>query len=753
MRGSVTCSGSMRTTGGHCWEQAPTIVAEALLAVTDPLALWLRVGPVGDPASVAGAIARSAVTPAAVADAPAWLRPEQRTAYATLLAVIRRHRGAMLADATGTGKTFVALAVAATYPRGTVAALVPATLRHQWTIRAAELGVDLEVQSHEAVSRGRLPGAATRLVIIDESHHFRHPGTRRYRVLAPWLTGRDTLFLTATPIVNDPQDLAHQLLLAVRHDALTPLGVPSFSAMLASGRGHPALGDLVVARESPAGCLPDRRHLVIRWTADGPPPAWAQVVESLALSPVTGIAELIRSVLWTAAGSSLAALAGSIARYAALLDHAADARAVGRVLTRRDLRAFTGPLGGQLALWELIAPEGGTADLDLSDRELLASIRSLIAHELSSSDPKLEALRTLLTDGKPTIVFTGSVDTVRYLRRGLPGAAWCTGDAAGVGHLRAPRNAILGAFAPGGSGPLTLITTDIAAEGLDLQRAVRVVHFDLPWTPMRIRQREGRVARMGAVRPDVEVAWFRPPDWLDQKERRAARLRQKARMPVQTGLSRRTPELWRWRHDLAVGSEGTEAAPAGHCAGAIGPRSELLISFELHTGNERVGSVLGIVDESGQWVDDPGAITAAVATARASRSVPIRSETWRAWFDRATPHARRLLKHGNDARWAAAELHPDARALLRRLKREASDAARRRDSGALAAIERGCSFATRGHTAGELMQIAELAVRPKVELLRALARLKEDGHPLQPIVLSVAGMVLFVPLHRGADSE
>ena len=743
----------MRMTGGRCWERAPTIVAEVLLAVADPLALWLRVGPVSDPASVASAIARSAVTPPATISAPAWLRPEQRTACATLLAVIRRHHGALLADATGTGKTFVALAVAATYPSRTVAALVPATLRHQWTTRAAALGVDLDIHSHEAVSRGQLPGAATRLVIIDESHRFRHPETRRYRVLAPWLTGRDTLFLTATPIVNDPQDLAHQLLLAVRHDALTPFGVPSFPTMLASGRGHPALGDLVVARESPAGCLPGRRHLVIRWSGDGPAPAWAEIVESLALSPVPGIAELIRSVLWTAAGSSLAALAGTIARYAALLDHAADARAAGRVLTRGELRAFTGPLGGQLAMWELIAPEGGTADLDLSDRELLTTARSLLAHELSSKDPKLEALRTLLADGRPTIVFTGSVETVRYLRRRLPGAAWCTGEAAGTGHLRAPRNVILSAFAPGGSGPLTLITTDIAAEGLDLQRAVRVVHFDLPWTPMRIRQREGRVARMGAARPEVEVVWFRPPDWLDQKERRAARLRHKARMPAQAGLSERAPELWRWRHDLARRSEGTDTAPVGHCAAAIGARPELLISFELHAGAERVGSALGIVTGTGEWVDDPGAITAAVAAARASRSVTIPPAMWRTWLERATPHARRLLKHGNDARWAAAELHPDARALLRRLKREASDAARRRDSRALAAIEKGCIFATRGHTAGELMQVAELAMTPKVDLLRGLAKLQEDAHPPQPIVLSVGGMLLCVPANRATDNE
>ncbi|HEU5358827.1 MAG TPA: SNF2-related protein, partial [Gemmatimonadales bacterium] len=243
----------MRATGERSWPTAPTIVAEALVSVVDPLALWLRSGPVGTPRSVADTIALAAAAPPAADAPPSWLRPEQRTAFATLLTLIRRHRGALLADAPGTGKTFTALAVAGAYPRGAVAALVPATLKPQWGARAKALGVALEVISHEEVSRGHCPAGSAQLVIVDESHRFRNPATKRYRTIAPWMVGRDALFLTATPVVNDPVDLAHQLLLAVRHDALAPLGIPSLAATLARGHGHPALGDLVVAREPPDG--------------------------------------------------------------------------------------------------------------------------------------------------------------------------------------------------------------------------------------------------------------------------------------------------------------------------------------------------------------------------------------------------------------------------------------------------------------------------------------------------------------------
>ncbi|MBI3746094.1 MAG: hypothetical protein HY264_06140 [Chloroflexi bacterium] len=43
----------------------------------------------------------------------------------------------------------------------------------------------------------------------------------------------------------------------------------------------------------------------------------------------------------------------------------------------------------------------------------------------------------------------------------------------------------------------TLLASDVAAEGLNLQRAGRIVHYDLPWTAVRLEQRDGRALRQG----------------------------------------------------------------------------------------------------------------------------------------------------------------------------------------------------------------------------------------------------------------
>ncbi|HXI32992.1 MAG TPA: hypothetical protein VNH63_02835, partial [Gemmatimonadales bacterium] len=83
---------------------------------------------------------------------PAWLAPHQATAAARLREIIARWGGALLADAAGLGKSYVALAVAAA-SRQPVTLVVPAVLVPQWRALAAQLGVDVAIITHESLSR------------------------------------------------------------------------------------------------------------------------------------------------------------------------------------------------------------------------------------------------------------------------------------------------------------------------------------------------------------------------------------------------------------------------------------------------------------------------------------------------------------------------------------------------------------------------------------------------------------------------
>ena len=57
-----------------------------------------------------------------------------------------------------------------------------------------------------------------------------------------------------------------------------------------------------------------------------------------------------------------------------------------------------------------------------------------------------------------------------------------------------------------------LVSTEAAGEGIDLQENCHsMIHIDLPWNPMRLHQRVGRLNRYGQTK-QVEVITLRNPD-------------------------------------------------------------------------------------------------------------------------------------------------------------------------------------------------------------------------------------------------
>ena len=61
-----------------------------------------------------------------------------------------------------------------------------------------------------------------------------------------------------------------------------------------------------------------------------------------------------------------------------------------------------------------------------------------------------------------------------------------------------------------------MITTDVLAEGVNLQQCRNIVNFDLPWNPMRLVQRHGRIDRIGSPHSRVFLRTIFPVDRLDR---------------------------------------------------------------------------------------------------------------------------------------------------------------------------------------------------------------------------------------------
>lgn len=656
---------------------------------------------------------------------------------------MRRHGGALLADPVGSGKTLVALAAANALRGETiVAALVPAPLREQWQTRAAACGVPIEILSHAEVSRGKLPRSTTRAIIIDESHHFREPSTCRYDHLCRFAVGRSMIAVTATPVVNRLEDIAHQLRLGVRDDSLRREGTPSLLHAMRSGKPPAALGDLVIASPPPPD-LPARNGVGLN--DDSGPPTWLTDLEALTLAGSGEVTELIRGVLLHAAGSSPAALHAALTRYRDLLRHAVDARAAGRSLDRAVLRRFTADAPEQLVLWELLPLMPGAAELPVEDLPRVEELRSQLRR--NDADSKADRLAALVGDGAPTIVFTTSIATVHYLRDRLTalGPAWVTGLRAGWRHVTTPREQVFRWFAPGAPdvAPRILIASDVAAEGLDLQRASRIVHYDLPWTAMRVAQREGRALRLGAHQKEIEVITFEPPEWLESRIGVARTVDRKGRLPGKVGLT--GPDSpWRWRQDLAAEWTSVASLP-GLATIEHDQDAMLLVVGVVDDEGVSVASGVSLLDPSGRWSEDAEAIHEALGWIRSGIEVGTTDPLRARWRGPAAEYARTILRRAREGEWSSGRQSGESRALLRRLRPLLRRAARARHPAELARLESLIDFTARGHSAGEERQVATLLAAEDLG-----SRMMNDPGPRSGVVsgalrVEIRSAVIFSP--------
>lgn len=728
---------------------AEPIVAESLVAVADPLVTALRPGPIAPGAEVARALAWSLRPDEDAAAPPTWLLPHQVRGFRRALAALRRYGGALLADPVGSGKTYVALAIAAALHRSPATCLVPAPLVGQWRRIATRLGIPAVVGSHQQSSRGHLPPTERGLVIIDESHHFRHPRTKRYRHVAPWLVGRPVLLLTATPIVNRLDDLTAQLALGVRADALAMDGIPSLHTLFTERRAPPALGRLVFETTS-AGQRPTRSARVSSATPDERITADTLfgLVDRLELSSQAAIATLVRSVLDHAAASSPAALAAALRRYRSLLLHARDAGSAGRAVDRASIRRFTAEQPEQLLWWQFMADGGADspAELRLDDLERIDTLLAAADRARLEDDGKTKRLRGIIADERPTLIFATHRATVHYLRERLHplAIAWCTGERAGVGPLITSREMVWGWFSgaavPNGT-PRILVTTDVAAEGLDLRRFARVVHYDLPFTPMRLEQREGRAIRLASAYETVEVVRLALSSSVERRLGRMAALARKAKLPAAAGLGHEGRGLWRWRAEIA---ERYEAGP--RCAGvACIPASPAGV-LAGYTINGVTSSVLWQNNGTRHWTDDPSVVRDRLAQAATHTSTnPIPPHHLHDAIAALAEPIRSRLAIAAGGRWSILAMSPATRQLAHRLQTYVRSAARRRDAATLQRLEQALRFLAGGHTAGEALRIDALATRPDADVTMAIMRLPLRPSGLPDLELRLTGIVIFAP--------
>ena len=173
---------------------------------------------------------------------------------------------------------------------------------------------------------------------------------------------------------------------------------------------------------------------------------------------------------------------------------------------------------------------------------IVAGDKAAIEHELKALDDAWDAaeavtksrdgkLQKLLSDTLPNrfqyprvIVFTKYVDTLEYLKEQIENEK--TNKTTNLpedlevftlkGELsETQRKERFEAFSE--TKPAVLIATDVISEGMNLQFASnQVVHYELPWNPNRLEQRNGRVDRYGQTESEVVIRTMVVEDKMDR---------------------------------------------------------------------------------------------------------------------------------------------------------------------------------------------------------------------------------------------
>jgi SNF2 family DNA or RNA helicase len=422
----------------------------------------------------------------------------------TAQTVLRRFRGrALLCDEVGLGKTIEAgLVLAELVMRGlvrSVLVLVPPSLIEQWQGEMRRK-FSIELVSHDDPAfrdrgtqawgefdrviasihtakrephRAAIQARTWDMVVIDEAHHLRNRTTQAWK-FASGLRKQFILLLTATPVQNNLDELFNLVTLLEpgllstakrfqsqfvdRRDKLTPRNVDELHALLAEV--------MVRNRRSTVGLQFTRR--------------WART-ESVV--PAAGERDLYR-----------------------------DVTDFVRARLHRVKDKESGPLN-RMALLSLQMAMGSSSPaaagtlrkvaenprLTATDRAELAALADRAAGQAAST--KADRLLAIVA-GFPDkmVIFTQFLATQAMIRQRLQEAGHDVEVFHG-GLSRLEREAAVERF----RGPARLLLcTEAGSEGRNLQFAHAVCNFDLPWNPMKIEQRIGRLSRIGQTR-DVHV--------------------------------------------------------------------------------------------------------------------------------------------------------------------------------------------------------------------------------------------------------
>lgn len=405
--------------------------------------------------------------------------------------VLNEMRGrAILADEVGLGKTIEAGLVMKEYMvRGLakkILILVPASLVIQWTKELNQKfnipavaqkkeymwrQYDIVVASIDTAKRdphrSHVMDINYDMLIIDEAHKLKNKRTRNYQFVKE-IKKKYCLLLTATPIQNEMDEL-YNLINLLRPGHLGHSS--SFASNYVEGKRQAKNNDQL-KKEIGKIMIRNRR-------SDGGIHFTNRRVQSvpITLSPeerdlYEGVTDFIRTYYRSEMGALNALALITLQR---------------EVCSSREAAFMT--------LYNMYQKAAEDSPQRTVIMELVEKIKKIETH--SKAAKTVELLQQI---NDKVIIFTEYRATQNYLQKYL-GDHGITSVPFRGGFKRSKKDWMTELFQ---NRAQVLIATEAAGEGINLQFCNQVINYDLPWNPMRIEQRIGRVHRLGQKR-DVNI--------------------------------------------------------------------------------------------------------------------------------------------------------------------------------------------------------------------------------------------------------
>lgn len=391
------------------------------------------------------------------------------------------------------------------------------------------------------------------LVIIDEAHYLRNPATAA-NYLATLLASASShlVLLTATPIQIGSENL-FQLLTLLDADRYANLDV--FNAMRRANA--PITEALNAVMRIPAD--PDRFRNAVHEALKSPFFNQDQVLRQLAIEPIdlrvpsdrTRVARVLegRSLLSDVLTrtrkrdviQNRVIRNASVVRIAlspterqvyetikeSLRAQALYSASAQTLMIIGRLRQLASSIPAAINGWkdkdtlsELLWEDLGIiADEDKQTNLALVSGVPEVNASFEREDTKYKELLKLVKQRitqdarEKIIIFSFYRGTIKYLERRL--RADQLSCAVILGGMGPEKNTELDRFADP-NGPSILISSEVGSEGIDLQFARVLINYDLPWNPMKVEQRIGRIDRLGQASDRIHIISFVVKDTIEE---------------------------------------------------------------------------------------------------------------------------------------------------------------------------------------------------------------------------------------------